>query len=501
MKNSKIVILYIIVAVSLVTLVLMGGAFVIYNHRQDLKQDIKIYRYSLDQEAAGLKQTFDQLVSFSNLLVKNPVVINTLDKHLNRQKPTVVASNMVAKNLDAIAAIKNISTVFLIGLDGICLYGSKKELIGRNYEASIYFRNALSRGNGLYAIMTIASGYTGLYYAQLVKNGTQALGVAVLEIKPNFFHLHSFTNAFTAEPPPPSEIRIGLTTDNNILFNTTESTLVALQPLPDLDSLPPDQKIITQRIHSLGFAEYNRESLNNKDFLIEKDITGTDYYLFYKPLVSKNLSLIHVIKKDWFHRNYHPASSNYSGYYMAMLGLMLIVMLGLLYMLNRRHRQALLAAETLKQEAEQRILDKEKYETIINRNPQGFWLSDFESGVILEVNQSLCQLLNLKSDQIIGHTTDKFLIPDPLDRKTEPLAAHDQQAKNPNDISQEGKLQVHGRQVIDVLINSSCIIAPGTSGKVCFSFFADISERKKEQEQLFLFSQAVEQSASAIVIT
>lgn len=57
MKNSKIVILYIIVAVSLVTLVLMGGAFVIYNHRQDLKQDIKIYRYSLDQEAAGLKQT------------------------------------------------------------------------------------------------------------------------------------------------------------------------------------------------------------------------------------------------------------------------------------------------------------------------------------------------------------------------------------------------------------------------------------------------------------
>ncbi|WP_417910194.1 PAS domain S-box protein [Candidatus Electronema sp. PJ] len=489
-KNRTLFIGYVVMAAGLVGLVLLGGLFVVYNHRQHLAQDVKIYRYSLAQESEALRQTYYQLVSISNLLAKNPVVINSLDRHLNGEEATDIAVSMVERNLEAIAAIENVSSVFLVSLDGSCLYSSRKERVGKNYREIDYVRNTLKTGSGLYAMMTVASGRTGLYYAQAIKNGNLRIGVAVLEIRPNFFHLHSFTAPFTDGAPEPSDVRIGLSTDSNILLNTTESTLVSLQPIPTgflPENLPPQSAI-----QSLNFPGYNKEALITNGFLQLKNTAGTEYYLFLQPIVNRSLFLIHVINRTWFHRNYHPASSDYSGYLLMLAG-MLCVMLGLLWMVNRRHRQVLLAAETLKREAEQRIVEKEKYETIINRNPQGFWLNDFSSGVILEVNQSLCRLLGLDAGEIIGHCPEEFLIPQEEDDRAE--------EQRLSDISYEGRLRLRGGQAADVLINSSCIVVPGSGKQICFSFFADISERKKEQEQLFLFSQAVEQSTSAIVIT
>jgi PAS domain S-box-containing protein len=488
-NNRALLIRYAVMATVLVGLVLLGGLFVVYNsHRQHQEQDIKIYRYSLAQEAEALRQTYYQLVSISNLLVKNPVVINSLDRHLNGEEATEVASQMVERNLEAIAAIENVSSVFLVSLDGICLHSSRKDRVGKNYGESDYVRNALKTGSdlsssGFYAMMAVASGRTSLYYAQAIKNGSLRIGVAVIEIRPNFFHLHSFTVPFTDETPQPTDVRIGLSTDGNILLNTAESSLVSLTP----EGLPPQATI-----QSLNFLGYNKEELGSSGLLRLKNADSREYYIFSQPVVGRSLALIHVISQSWFHENYHPASSNYFGY-LAMLGIMLLIMLALLSMVNRRHRQMLLAAETLKNEAERRTVEKEKYEAIINRNPQGFWLNDFASGVILEVNQSLCRLLDLDASEIIGHSPDEFLF------------RHEESGRATHQVTDtaayEGRLRLRGRAAADVLVNSSCIVVPGSGEKICFSFFADISERKKEQEQLFLFSQAVEQSTSAIVIT
>ncbi len=479
-------ILYTVIAAGLVALVLLGGMFVVYNHQRHLEQDINIYRYSLSQEGESLRQTFNQLVSISTLLVKNPVIINTLDKHLDGQETSEIAAGMVDRSLEAISAIENITSVFLVSLDGTCLHSSKKELVGKNYRMSIYVRNALRSGHGLYAIMTVNDGRTKLYYAQTVKNGNLPLGVAVLEIRPAFFHLHSFTTAFTLEPPDLKDLRIGLSTDGAILFNTTDGSLASLKPLSaEILSEDNDQPL---PIQVLDFPHYNQEELFSQGFLHLNNSEGREYYFFCQPVVNRSLALIHVVSKDWFRSNYHPASSDYSGY-IAILAVMLLIMLVLLYMVNRRHRQAMQAAETLKFEAEQRIAEKEKYEAIINRNPQGFWLEDDSTGLISEVNQSLCQLLHLEAGLIIGHHPDEFIVHRSRD------------ASDKANISQEGKLRLPAGGTTDVLMNSSCITAPGSKGNLCFSFFADISERKKEQRQLFLFSQAVEQSSSAIVIT
>jgi PAS domain S-box-containing protein len=386
---------------------------------------------------------------------------------------------MVEKNLESIAAVENIAAVFLLDLDGHCLYSNKKETLGLQHDVVLYLHDILSSGHGLYAIMTLETGQTILYDARVVLHGLEPVGIVVLEIRPHFFSLHSLSRSFASSQPNALEFQIGLSSNNTILFNTTNNTVVSLRPQ---DQLP---------IPSLDFLDYDPRTLLDKSFLVQSNADGVEYYLFYEPLVKPHLSLIHVIKKSWFHANYRPASSDYSGY-IIMLSLMLLIMLILLYMVTRRHKQALQTAETLKREAEQRILEKEKYEAIINSNPQGFWLNDFETGTILEVNQSLCQMLHLEAHELIGHHPEKFLLHD----TGEPL--HVQHTQN---ISMEGKLRLHKARTVDVLINSSCILVPSHEKKICFSFFADISERKKEQEQLFLFSQAVEQSASAIVIT
>jgi PAS domain S-box-containing protein len=488
-KNSRLFILYAVMAAGLVALVSSGGALVVRNHRQHLDQDIRIYRQSLAQEGEALRQSFNQLVSISSLLVKNPVVISALERHLNAHELAEAAVGMVDRNLEAVAGIDNVASVFLVSLDGTCLHSSRKEMVGRSYGGSIYVREALKSGQGFYAIMTVATGKTSLYYAQTVRNGSLRLGVAVLEIEPAFFYLHSFTSAFTVKPPDTSDLRIGLSTDNNILFNTTVNSLASLKPLPEEFLAKDGARQLS--IEPLNFSGYKAEELTASGFLRLKNDAGREYYLFHQPLVNKHLFLVHVVSRAWFHSNYHPASFDYSGY-LLMLGLMLLIMLSLLWMLNRRHSQALLAAETLKLEAVRRIADKEKYEAIINRNPQGFWLNDFESGVILEVNQSLCRLLKLEAKDIIGRHPEDFL-----------LGGEDGSSRewSLTDVSEEGRLRLPDGGAADVLINSSCISAAPGGGSLCFSFFADLSERKKEQEQLSLFSQAVGQSTSAIVIT
>ncbi|MCI5223083.1 MAG: PAS domain S-box protein, partial [Candidatus Electrothrix sp. AR4] len=491
MKHQEIVIFYMLMAISLVALVLFGGGVVFYKHQQDLaREDIRTYRYSLAQEAERLKQTLNQIFSISDLLASNPVIISTLDKHVQQTAPSEIAALIVEKNLAAIAAVENISSVFLVDLDGTCVYGTEPDSIGQDYSFRTYFQNAVNEETGLYAAMDFVSQQTAIYYAQIVKNGLQPLGVAVLKISPDFFHLRSFATAFTTTPPTLEEMRIGLSTDNNILFDTTE-ILVSLQPvsLKQQDILRISQQFPLDRIQTFGFTPYGLESLATDGFLNKKNPYGKDYYLFYQPLVQNDLSLIHVVTRAWFEKNYRPASVDYSGY-ITMLCLMLFIMLALLYMLNRRHRQALLAAATLEREAEQRIQEKEKYESIINLNPQGFWLNDFQTGIILEVNQSLCQLFGVTSEQIVGHNVDEFLA----------MESRYPEESLP-DISYEGRLQTADGQTLDVLITSSCISTPDSHRKICFSFFADISERKKEQEQLFLFSQAVKQSTSALVIT
>ena len=490
--------------VSAIALVLVG-MFVVNSQLKSYDRDLEIYTNFLEQEAKNLQQSFVQLIAVADLLIKNPIIINTLDKHVKKELPTRIAGLMVKKNLDTIGGMDHVAAVYLMDLEGLCIYSSQVSFVGNNYGFRPYFRDALTHGSGLYAAMGVTSKQAGLYYARPVLNGSQPLGVAVIKVKLDFFHLTSLTSAFTKTRPTNAEMRIGLAIPGGIILKTEGKPLVSLHPLSrerqqelrDSRQFPPD------RILSLGFPRDSRISVTKTDFLKLQNTAGSKFYLFGQPFIADKLVLVHIIETAWFHKNYHPASLSNSRY-IIMLICMMIVLLTQLYVLNRRHRDALTAKKILEQETRQRLSDKVWYENIINNSPEGFCLQEMETGKIIKVNQSFCTLLDRSAEQIIGHNLDDFLSADGL-----------QMAKDFFDINEyacsesgcsesgcsESQLQPAPGKLLDVLVHSSCFAASDTGRKLCFSFFADITERKKEQAQLFLFSRAVEQSPSGIIIT
>ncbi|MCI5125382.1 MAG: hypothetical protein D3925_13135, partial [Candidatus Electrothrix sp. AR5] len=263
MKYSNIIFLYIVMAISLVVLVLFGGSLVFYMHQQELvREDIKTYRYSLAQEAERIRQTFGQIASVSGLLANNPVIINTMDKRMHRIAPSPVAQQIVEKNLRAVADVENITAVFLLDLEGECVYGTVPDAPGKSYGFAGYFYKTITDESDLYAAMNVATQQNEIYYARAVKNGNLPLGVIVLKISLDFFHLRSFATAFTATPPESEEMRIGLSTDSNILFDTTEK-LTSLQPLTQeqQEVLRTSQQFPPEQVRSLGFTPYGLDSL------------------------------------------------------------------------------------------------------------------------------------------------------------------------------------------------------------------------------------------------
>ncbi|MCI5130658.1 MAG: hypothetical protein D3904_03860, partial [Candidatus Electrothrix sp. EH2] len=263
MKYSNIVLLYIVMAASLVVLVLFGGGIVYHMHRKELvREDIRTYRYSLAQEAERIRQSLDQIAGIAGILANNPVVISTMDKYAHDIGPSPVARQIVEKNLGAVADIENITAVFLLDLEGKCVYGTVPGTVGGNYSFAEHFHNTIIDEAGLYAAMNVATQQNEMYYARTVKNGILSRGVIVLEINLDFFHLRSFSTAFTASPPEPEEMRIGLSTDKNILFDAAE-TLVSLQTLTEEQKklLRKDQQFPPEKIQSLDFTPYGMDTL------------------------------------------------------------------------------------------------------------------------------------------------------------------------------------------------------------------------------------------------
>ena len=478
-----------------VTVLILIGWFIVDNQHQTRKQDLQIYRNFLVQEAQRLNQAFSQLTSVSDLLKKNPVVINVLDQHAKGHTPPRSAALIVAKNLAAIASIHNISSVFLMDLDGQCVYSSKKKFVGKNYGFRPYFKAAITHGSGLYAAMGVTSQQPGIYYAQAVVNGTHPLGVAVVKIKPAFFDLHSLLSVFSRSAPSAEQFRMGITTAEGIFLDANNSFLSSLETLSteQVEALRKSRQFPPERIQSLEFSAGSLDKLLARGFLRAKNSSGTEYFLFKEPLISKDLYLLHIIDAQWFRDSYRPVSSSYRTL-MYLMGGILAVLISFLFFLNRQHLAMLAAAEEIRKETRQRMKEKRKYEAIINRNPEGFCLFDAESKTILEVNSSFCQLLGKHDEQVVGRQVDDFFAVDGEESALVP----DSSQESP--VGFERHLEL-GENSIDILVHSGAISDPDNQKKECFYFIADITERKKEQEKLLLFSRVVEQSPSGIIIT
>jgi len=476
--------------------ILLGiGWFFVENQQRGRKQDLEIYKNFLVQEAERLDQAFSQLISVSDLLKKNPVIIHILDQHSKKHIPSQSATLLLNKNLQAITGIDKVSAVFLMSLDGECLYSSNASFVGKNYGFRPYFRDALDKGSGMYTAMGITSQQPGIYYAQSVTNGTVPVGVAVIKIMPSFFNIHSLLSLFAQTTPTDNQLRVGLATANGFFINSQDYQVFFLGSLlsSQADKLRKSRQFPPERIRSLHFPKDVLQALEQGDFVKGYNAQGTEYYLFKEHLLSTDLFLLHIIDANWFLESYRPASSSYKTM-MYMMGTILALLLFMLFFLNKQHLSSLESGEQMRKETVQRLQEKRKYEAIINSNPEGFCLFDTESKRILDVNDSFCQLVGKNAEDILGRSVDTFI--SEHDGEGE-FSAH----SSWNQGSFEGLLFLEDNQQMDILVHAGELPEDDKSAGNAFCFVADITERNRQQRKLRLFSRVVEQSPSGIVIT
>lgn len=136
------------------------------------------------------------------------------------------------------------------------------------------------------------------------------------------------------------------------------------------------------------------------------------------------------------------------------------------------------------------------YREILENIRDGFWVVDINSDKILDVNKSLCELLDYKAEEIIGKTPNDFLDSSNQERV-------DIQGKITESSEYSFQTFIVKKGGKKLLVEFDCHPCCDNDGNVffCFSIIKDITEHillASEYKKLYL---AFEQSANTIVIT
>lgn len=132
---------------------------------------------------------------------------------------------------------------------------------------------------------------------------------------------------------------------------------------------------------------------------------------------------------------------------------------------------------------------EEKYRTLIEQASDGIVITDLE-GVIIEVNNSIKQMIGYEEQEMIGSHLNRYLPEQDIDAK--PLRINElMQGKS---LLYERKLLKKDGTVIDVEINSKM-----ATSHTLIGFIRDITERKKHENTLLYQARLLESVSDAIV--
>ncbi len=135
---------------------------------------------------------------------------------------------------------------------------------------------------------------------------------------------------------------------------------------------------------------------------------------------------------------------------------------------------------TEQQERELKYRESEKtHKTIIETALDGWWMVD-ETGKIIEVNQSLCQMTGYNSEELLQmHVSDVEYI-----ENSDEVRKHIQQTRIKGYDRFESKLRCSDEKIIDVEVSLQWEVQRG----MVFAFFRDITE-KKNNEKILLHNE------------
>ncbi len=144
-----------------------------------------------------------------------------------------------------------------------------------------------------------------------------------------------------------------------------------------------------------------------------------------------------------------------------------------------------------------KVEDSETHlKTILNTSHEGFWFIDNET-TTLDVNPSLCTMLGLPREQIVGRSVLDFVDADSLGAGMAHIRSRSTSEGTPFEVALR---RPHGPP-LPCLFSATPYLDPQGQMIGAFAMVTDISERKKAEAQFQKLHRAIEHSSSMVFIT
>ncbi len=479
-----------------ITLVILTLTFITTFHvkNKSISSDKGIYRNSLRKDAEKIEQHINYLRGISQIAAES------LQLQLNQPSGTARSEDatiLMTGLLNKIAQIDNVKAAYYLDRSGTCRYSSRADFIGKNYGFRPYFKDSMAGTESLYIARGVTSGKNGIYYGRAVIKDSSKIGVLVIKIDPAYLGMSAALSVFQDHQPETGQLLYGIaSTDNGILVDAHSDHLYSLADLSTQlkKTLTRNRQFPITAITSLNFPSDTWERLKGSPVLTDvRNAAGRSFHLFSRPLLGGKLYYLHVVDATWFQHAYQPVSSNLRAL-LKLLGIFTVLLIIFLFLLQRQNREIGQTANHLQKEIAENRARQKKFEKIINHTPAGFWVIDPETSCILEVNEALCEMLDRPAEELLGQQVTDIL---PRHALKEAIEQHD---PFNSDHSCTLETSIPTREAtLPVTIISSTFTEDGRSYR--FAFLIDESQKRQHEEQLQLFSKAVEQSGSSIVIT
>ncbi len=474
--------------VLLVVIGLIVSSIAYFNFR---RYETHLQREKVQTDSRLLRREVDMVGYLTELLAKNPMFIGLDAKAPARQKMAAFVY------LKQIQQAESIVDAFVLDPTGTCILSSNRKFEGNNYGFRPYFTEAIDRGVGSYFAYGVTSKRLGLYISRRIDSGAAKGGVVVVKVDPlELLDKAGLTTGGSGEKQHEAHLPYhGLVSDSGVLVSVDIPGLwvldkTCMQP----GKLCESRQFPISLLQDIGFVPGTWEELLQKQFA-RVSLGENIYALYVQPVIPGNLYYFHAICGNRLATGL-PLLSRTMLLLIAAFFLALIPV-AVFSLAVERQRQRLTALEQeLALEKHLKTQQYERFNEVIEKNKDGFWILE-PGGVCIEsVNTTLCTMLGYTREELVGRASTELFVHEDVDRlfSGNGVFANDQ-------ASLKVHLQAADGTMIPVLIEASLMRDNEGSPLFRYAFITDLRQRIKDLEKIRLLEAAVEQSASSIVIT
>ncbi len=457
-----------------------------YTYKNFLRYQDDIFHENSTQDSIAVTHELDMLRDTAELLAKNPFIDTASEKD---------ALDNYLKN---IVGRQGIQAAYVLNPDGKCIFSSIPSLKGTNLASRQDFKDAMGRGQGFLVVPDLGSRSLDMYISHRVERGPRILGVVVLEADPRSLLGENsiLAKKISKRNQDTSESFVGLITGDGIMISNHFRDLVVLDSEARKAFLADhglDSKELSG-IMDLGFPDGTWQRIK-KERHGHFTLQGRLFRLFSVPLVDHNLFFIEGVSADTV--SAHAAILRKSIQQLIGAFLLSLFPLALLGVFLIRQRAILKeTAQALKEEGRLRKDSLARYRAVIENNTNGFWTLDISTYAILDVNDALCSMLDMKPEEIIGKTPFDLVAPEDM-----PILK--EKASHIHDSSCSFNIHLAAADGTRIPIHLNSWLLTDENGKELFrfAFITDLRGEEENLEKIQLLTTAIEQSPSSIVIT